>query len=170
MGVRPVVVAPAEVQPHAVARDRRDRLVDGVDVERDRVEEAVERLVLEEARALHGEVRAVELEHESAGDDQLVLLAHLAGEGANVALVRAVKGVEHDRGDDPGRGRGHERLGEPLGPGADTALEQLAFGRRLAEVGVRHLAHRLRRVVDPRGAGAHPGKARQVVGVLGDVP
>ena len=47
----------------------------------DRGEEALQRLVLEEARALHREVRAVELEHEPATHDQLVFLAHLAGEG-----------------------------------------------------------------------------------------
>ena len=54
VGMGPVVVAPAEMQAHAIWRDGRDRLVDGVHVERDRFEEAVERFVLEESRALHG--------------------------------------------------------------------------------------------------------------------
>src|SRR5262245_6697570 len=52
VGMRAVVVAPAEVQAYPVARDRRDRLVDRVDVQRDGGEKAVERFVLEEARAL----------------------------------------------------------------------------------------------------------------------
>ena len=132
------------------------------------VEEAVERLVLEEARALHREIGAVELEHEAARDDQLVFLAHLAGEGPDVALVRAVERVEHDGGDDAGRGRRHERLGEPLRAG-DAALEQRALRGGLAEIRVGDLGHRLWRVVDPRGARAHAGQARHVVRVLGDV-
>ena len=114
--VRPVVVAPAEMQADPVGRNGRDGLVDRVDVQGDRAEEAVERLVLEEARALHREVGAVELKHEAARDDQLVLLAHLAGQRPDVALVRAVEGVEHDGGDHAGRRGRHERLREPAAP------------------------------------------------------
>ena len=170
VSVRAVVVAPAEVQADSIGRDRRHRLVDRVDVEGDRVEEAVHRLVLEEPHALHGQVGAVELQHEAARDDQLVLLAHLAGQRPDVALVRAVEGVEHDRGDDAWGRRGHERLGEALALARDAALEHLALGRRLAEVGVGDLRHRLRGVVDAGGAGAHARKTRHVVRVLGDVP
>ena len=129
---------------------------------------AVERLVLEEACALHREVGAVELEHEAARDDQLVLFAHLAGECLDVALVRAIERVEHDRGDDAGRGGGHERLSEALRAG-DGALEEVALGGGLREVRVGDLGHRLRRVVDPRGARTHAGQARHVVRMLGDV-
>src|SRR5262245_54182625 len=102
VGVGAVVIAPAEVQAHAVSGDRRDRLVGRVDVERDGCEKAVEGFVLEEARALHRQIRAVELEHEATRHDQLVLAAHLTGERSDVALVRSVEGVEHDGGDDAG--------------------------------------------------------------------
>ena len=168
VGVRSVVVSPAEVQAHAIGRDVLHRVVDGVDVEGDGGQEAVERLVLEEAGALHGQVRTVELEHEAAADDQLVLLAHLASERAHVALVRAVIVVEHDRGDDTRRRRRHERLGEPLAP-ARAALEQLALGHGFAEVGVGHLGDRLGGVVDAGGAGARARQPRQVVRVVGHV-
>ena len=157
------------MKPHAVWRDIHQRLVDGVDVERDRVEEAVEGFVLEEAGAFHGEVRAVELEHEPAAHDQLVFLAHLAGERPHVALVGAVVGVEHDGGDDARGGRRHEWLGEPVPLGARAAVEHLALGRGLAEVRVRDLGHGLGRVVDAGGARSRAGEARHVVRVLGDV-
>ena len=96
-----------------------DRFVDRVDVQGDGVEEAVERLVLEEAGALHREVGAVELEHEPARDDQLVLLAHLAGERPHVALVRAVVRVEHDRGDDAGEAAVMNASANPFAPATE---------------------------------------------------
>src|SRR3989442_1320784 len=166
--VRPVVVAPAEVQANAIGGQPRDRLVDGVDVQGDGPQEAVERLVLEEARALHGQVRAVELQHEAARHDQLVFLAHLARERLHIALVGAVVGVQHDGGDHAGRGGRHERLRELVG--ARGAPEQLALGRGLAEVGVGDLGDRLRRVIDARSAGALARQPRGVVRMLGDVP
>ena len=42
VGVRTVVVAPAEVQAHPVGRDRGDRLIDGVDVQGHGAQEPVE--------------------------------------------------------------------------------------------------------------------------------
>src|SRR5438445_6395344 len=51
VGVRTVVVAPAEVQAHPVGRDRGDRLVDGVDVQGHGGPEPVERLLLAEPGA-----------------------------------------------------------------------------------------------------------------------
>jgi len=69
------------MQPYPIRRNRRDRLVDRVDVQGDRVEEAVEAARPERsARAAIGQIGAVELEHESARDDQLVLLRILRGE------------------------------------------------------------------------------------------
>ena len=44
--------------------------------------------------------------------DRQVLVLHLAGDGREIGLVRGVMGVEHGRGDDARRRRGHERLGE----------------------------------------------------------
>ena len=49
----------------------------------------------------------------------------------------------------------------PLGSARRAALEQLALGHGLAEVGVGDLGHRLGRVVDARGAGPLAGQARQ---------
>ena len=170
MGVRPVVVAPAHVEPHAVARDALDGLVEGVHVERDHLLEALEGLVLEEARPLHGEIRAVQLEDEAAGVDQRVLLPQLAGEGPDVPLVGVVVRVEQDRGGGAGRDRRHEALGEPPRVGGRRRQEQLALGLGLAEVGVLDLGDGLRRVADP-GRGLAPRREQGgVVGVLDEVP
>jgi hypothetical protein len=82
-----VVVAPAEMEPDAVGRDAGGGPVDGLHVERDRLQETVEGVVLEEAHALHGQVGAVELENEAARVDELVLLPHLVRERQDVAFV-----------------------------------------------------------------------------------
>jgi len=87
VGVRAVVVAPTEVESDPVGRDRRGGPVDGVHVQLDHLEEPVERVLAEEAGALHGQVRAVHLQEQAAGVDQLVFLPHLAGQRHDVLLV-----------------------------------------------------------------------------------
>jgi hypothetical protein len=169
VGVRPVVIAPAEVQPHLLGWDRGDRPVDGVDVHLDHGQEPVERRSPEEPRALHRQVGTVQLEHEAARVDQLVLLLHLAGQRGDVALVRVVVGVEEDRRGRPGRDGRHERLGELLGQRGRAACEQVALPGGLAEVGVLDLGDRLRGVGDPRGRPAPEREHLGVVGVLDQV-
>ena len=116
----------------------------------DDLEEAVERLVLEQARALHGEIRAVELEQEAARVDQLVLLPHLLREREHVPLVRIVVGVEQRRRDDARRGGGHEALDELLGPRRRGLQKEVALPLGFAEVDIHNLGQGLRRVRDLR--------------------
>ena len=52
------------------------------------------------------------------------------------------------------RGRGHERFGESAPFAAGPVTQQLALGRRLAQIGVGDLGDRLGRVVDARRARA----------------
>jgi hypothetical protein len=99
--MRAVVVAPAHVETDALGGNSFRGLVDGIHVQVDHGEESLQRLVLEEAGALHGEIGAVDLEDEAPGVDQRVLLAHLAGEGSNVGLVRLIVRGEENGGDDP---------------------------------------------------------------------
>ena len=168
-GVRAVVVAPADVQPDPVRGDLRRGPVDGLDVRLDDLEKAVEGLVLEQARALHREVGAVELEQEPARVDQLVLLLHLPCEGEHVPLVGIVVGVQEGRGDDARGGRGHEALDELLGPRRRGSLEQVALPRGLAEVGIRDLGQGLRRVRDLRRRASANLQKRGVVGEVDEV-
>jgi hypothetical protein len=157
------------VQADALGRDPDDGPVDGVDVELDHLQKALERVPPEEARAFHGEVRAVHLQDQAAGVDQLVLLSHLAAESHDVLLVRGVVGGEQDGGDHPGGGRGHEALDEPARPGVGLAQESVALAGRRPEIRVLDLGDRLRRVADAGRVAPPPGQHLGVVGEVDEV-
>jgi hypothetical protein len=157
------------VQANAVRRDVGAGPVDGLDMERHRLLEALEGIVLEEPCPLHREVRAVELEHVAAPVDQLVFLLELIGQGHDVALVGVVVSVEENGGGGAGGHRGHEALGEGLGRRRHRAVEHVALPLGLAEVLVPHRADRLGRVADARGVGAAPREQGRVVRELGEL-
>ena len=113
--VRALPVAPAAVQPHAVARNALERLVERRHVQLARLDELGIALVLERHGALHGEIGRVDLQDQAGLVDGEVLGPHLARQRHQVVLVAVVVGVHHGRGDDAGRGRGRERLGERRG-------------------------------------------------------
>ena len=134
VGVRPGVVAPADVETDVARVDPFERAVDGVDHQLDPVEEVRERSVGEQRVPLHGEVGGVDLEQQALVDDVPVLGPQRGGDGADVLLGRWVVAVLHRRRDDPGRRRGHERLRERC------AGDERALGGQLASVAVRDLA------------------------------
>ena len=115
-----------------------------VDHQLDPVEELAERPVGEEGVALHGEVGRVDLQQQAAVDDGLVLGAQRGRHGAHVLLRRGVVPVLHGRGDDPRRGRGHERLGE------GRVGDERALGVELVGVAVGHVADGRRRAHEVR--------------------
>ena len=111
--VRPLVVAPADVQAHALRGDSRQaRGSCAATTTSTKREELAERPVGEERVALHREIGRIDLEHEARARDRLVLGAERGGDGVDVGLERRVVGVLHGRGDDARRRRGPERLGE----------------------------------------------------------
>ena len=118
--------------------------------------------MLEQPRPLHGEIGTVELQEQAPAVDQLVLLAHLAGEREDIALVGVVVGVQVDGGDDAGGGRGQEALGERRRVRVGVPEQAIAFPRRLAQVDVGDLVHRLRGVTDA-GRRAPPGRQQRAV-------
>ena len=126
-------------------------IVDHGDVQLDRLDEVGVRLVAVEHGAVHGEIGRVDLQDQAGLMDRQVLVPHLAGDGREIGLVRGVVGVEHGRGDDARRRRGHERLGERLVFAGD-ALEpgNLAPDRR--GIVIVQFALRLRRVLLPAAA------------------
>ena len=73
VGVRALVVAPADVEADVGRVDAVERAVDRVDDELDPVEELAERPVGEQGVALHGEVGRVDLQQQAAVDDRAVL-------------------------------------------------------------------------------------------------
>ena len=133
------------MQPDALARDGGQRLVQRRDVHFGDLQEFGGGLVLEENRALHREVGRVDLQHELARD-QLVLLAHLARQREDIGLVAVVVRVQHRRGDDAGRRRRHEGIGRRRRQVVQRRSKHAALflGRR--EIVVGDLGDRLRRV------------------------
>jgi hypothetical protein len=132
-GVRPLVVAPAQVQPHALARNAGERAVQRVDRRLDEVEELGLRAVGEERVALHREVRRVDLQHVPRRHGRLVLGAQRLGDRADVRGERPVVRVRHRAGHDAGRRHRPE--------GLVKALAARARDRREArEVGVEGVA------------------------------
>ena len=152
--MRPLVVAPADVQATRSGVDAVERAVDRVDDELDPGEELAERPVGEEVVALHGEVGRVDLQQEAPLDDRSVLGAQRRRERADVVVEVGVVAVLHRRGDDARRRRGHERLRER------RVGHARALGVELACVAVAHLGRSPpeRRAGSPsrgrRGAGA----------------
>src|SRR5258706_8324288 len=65
---------------------------------------------------LEREIRAIELQKETAPDDRLVFDLDGGSDGSEICLFTVVIFVLHCGGNDPGRRRGHERLRETPGP------------------------------------------------------
>ena len=61
--------------------------------------EVLERIILEEADALHRKVGTIHLQHEPTRVDQLVFLLDLPRERHHVTLVRVVVRVQENRRD-----------------------------------------------------------------------
>ena len=88
--VRAVVVPPAHVQAYALGRDVDAGFVDRIDVDRDGILELAQALVLEHAVALHGQVRAIELQDVAARMDEVVFLLEFARHRPDVGFVGVV--------------------------------------------------------------------------------
>jgi hypothetical protein len=94
------VVAPAEVQAHAVGRDVAQGVIQGLDVGGGDLQElGVADLGKREVPA-HCQVRAVDLEHEPGLVDRVVLLFHDVGEARQIRLTARVVLVLQEVSDD----------------------------------------------------------------------
>ena len=100
--VRTFPVAPADVQPYAVARNALQRLVERGDVLLDDLDEFRVGLVLEQQHPFHRQIRRVDLQDQSGIDHGLVFVVHLAGDRVEILFVGRIMRVEHRRRDDPG--------------------------------------------------------------------
>ena len=110
MVVWPFVVAPANVHAHAVGGDPSDRCVQHFDVHARHVLEflEVEPRVLRMPR--HGEVGAIDLEHEARSDDRLVFAGERGAKRFEVVAVRWIVVVQEEGRDDTRRGRRDENV------------------------------------------------------------
>ena len=109
MIVRPLVVAPAGMQPHFLLGHIDERAIDGADDLLDERLEIAERLVAERAVALHGEIGRIDLQGEAGGDDRLVFDPQALGDGVEIGVDVLVVVVLDDGGEDAGRGGREER-------------------------------------------------------------
>src|SRR5205814_7659438 len=89
--VRPLVIAPADMQAHLVARHICDRLVDRLDNTLDKAEELAERAVLIGQMPSEREVGAVELQQKAAVDDRLVFDPQRLAERGEIRLLSVIE-------------------------------------------------------------------------------
>ena len=135
----------------------------------------------------HGEVGAIELQHEPGRGDRLVFLLHRRAHRFDIGLVGGIELVGLERGDEAGRGRGHERFRRrraverraQIGDvGANGSRSRIVTGptqvaRRIGCTPVIRL-HRRVEVgivldVERRRALAAPGEAAEPIGDIGRI-
>lgn len=86
--MRPLGVAPADVQPNAVGRNPAQGVVDGFDVLRNHAPIVLETLVPELGPIpAHRQARIVELNQQSGLDDRAILIGERIGGGEHVLFV-----------------------------------------------------------------------------------
>ncbi len=159
--VRPLVVAPAHVQAHALARNIDQRAVDRRNHALDEIEKLLERPVLVRQVMLERQIRTVELQQEAALHDGVVLDLERIAERRQVGVLVLVVLVEHRRGDDAGRRCGQEWFGETRSCGIQRGAEVVALGFDQRAVEIADLADRLgRRHVGDRDRVGEPGLLR----------
>ena len=112
VGVRPFVIAPADVQPHAVGRQPFDRAVERGDIALgDFAAEFVVGQVAVLVVAARAEIGAVDLQHEAGFDDGAVFDFQHFGERVDVGFFGRVMQVDDEARQDSRRRRGHEHFG-----------------------------------------------------------
>ena len=103
MGVRPLVVTPTDVEPHAVGIDVSNRMVEGLDVEMSQTFILCVGLTLEHHVTTKPEVGRVELQDKSRVDNGLVLGLHGVSQCVEILLVVPVVSVGLEQCDHAGR-------------------------------------------------------------------
>src|SRR5689334_14230508 len=96
---------------------------------------------------LEREIRAIELQKETALDDRLVFDLDGGSDGGEICLFAIVIFVLHRSGNDPGRRRGHERLDEAVWLRFECSAKIGNLRIQFGVVDVTHLPNRLRWLV-----------------------
>jgi hypothetical protein len=154
------------VDADLVGRDPGQRVVERLDVQAGHATELLQAQPGVLDVAAHGQVGAVDLQHEPRPRDRLVLVPHRLRDGGQVRLVAAVVLVAEEERDHPGRGGGEESL-RALQPGQRRPqIVRVGGGRRGVAYGDRSRAGR-----GPTAGAAgvaehaprHPRKLREVL-------
>src|SRR5713226_8325516 len=95
--MRRFVVPPAQMHAHALGRNARERMVEHLDMELDRLAEVGEGQILELDMAAHREVGTVDLHNESSLVNRVILDAHRVAKRTDISLVaRGVIVIEEE--------------------------------------------------------------------------
>ena len=115
VGVRALVVAPANMKPHRILGDSDGRRIEGFDVAFRNLTEFVigEVTVLVVARGT--EIGGVDLQQKAGRDNRLVLNAHHLGERLQISGLVGIVQIDDKAGENARRRCGHERV-RRLGP------------------------------------------------------
>ncbi len=138
--VRPLVIAPAQMQPCLLRRNRGQRMVQSRDMEPCPLAEFLDRQVGILDVPAHRQVRAIDLQNDPGRGDCLVFAAHRLRDGEQVGLLVRIVLVAEEQRDDPWRG-GAEESSRGVCPGQG--------GFQVVDVGERR-----GRVADPDRTGA----------------
>src|SRR5262245_34936677 len=133
MIVRPLVIAPAHVQPNLVGWHVDERRVDGGDHALDEALEILERSGSEGGVTLERQVRRIDLQLEAGPYDGLILEAQRRRDGIDIGVKARIMLILHDRGEDAGR-RGRDEGGGCAPP--ETAVGRLEGGALGIELGL----------------------------------
>src|SRR5579885_3561871 len=125
--MRRLVIAPAYMHAHALARNSDERLVDAGDDTLDEAEKRAERLVLIGHMPLEREIGTVELQQEPLARDRLILHFERVGERIEIGRLAFVVLVQDRRGDDAGRRSRQKRLDESMLELVENPAEIRAF-------------------------------------------
>src|SRR6202022_4294887 len=90
MMMRTFVIAPAQMHAHAIGRNARERMIEPLDMELDRLAEVGEGQILELDVAAHREIWTVDLHDKSGVVDGVILDTHRVAKRADISLVTRV--------------------------------------------------------------------------------
>ena len=106
--MRPLVIAPADVNPHTGRIDVAKRVVQRLDMHGRDLNELVVAEISEQHMARERKVRTVELQIEAGTDNGLVFLLHRIGQRREIGLARGVVLVLQEQRDHTRRSRIHK--------------------------------------------------------------
>ena len=93
MVVRPLVIAPADVDARPVRRDIAQGMVQHLDVKCRALEKLRFAQFLKAGVARHREIGTIELQDEAGIGDRFVFVLHRCGDGFDIGLVRGIMPV-----------------------------------------------------------------------------
>ena len=131
--VRAFVIAPAQMHPHPLRRDPRQRMVQRLDMQPRPLAEFLDRQIGVLDVPPHREIGAIDLQRDPGPGDRLVLAAHRLGDRKQIRLLVRVVIVAEEQRDDAGRGGAEKTAGRVHR--SQRGFQMLDIGQRRRRVG-----------------------------------